>query len=173
MLCHDGVIVSIRVFCNSARASEVRPIGVRDWRQLRGMGGTVIAEVEMAIAGALRTSALHQLSVVSPRSFEPGVSLYGVPRRSECAGILDVNQDFHGLAAIGHTKALYDMELLGVRRAVIVDERLGVLPDGIDDQRIAFIMADGFAEPGGPRTRRMRHIHIDMPHLIVAAPDDQ
>jgi hypothetical protein len=54
------------------------------------------------------------------------------------------------------------MQLLGVRRAKQVDygkRTIGPNANGVDDQRIAFVMADGIAMPGWPHLRRMRLIH--------------
>ena len=63
--------------------------------------------------------------------------------------------------------------IFGMGRAVIVDESLVVLTDRIDDQSVAFVMADRFAVPGRFRILRMRHIGIDVPDLLVALEDDQ
>jgi len=103
-----------------------------------------------------------------------GQDLTRVPWRCEGAGILDVDIYVDGIF-VRHTKTLDDVQLVGVRRAVIVDEAQRVVEqrNGIDDQRIAFVVADGFAVPAGLWVFRMRHIQIDVPRLIIAAPDDQ
>ena len=44
--------------------------------------------------------------------------------------------------------AFHDMQILAVRRAEKVDKGFGAKPDRIDDERITFIMADGFSVPG-------------------------
>src|SRR5258706_292390 len=63
------------------------------------------------------------------------------------------------------------MQLLGVGGAEVVDEALVVLPDRIDDERVAFIMADRLAVPGRLRIFRMRYVHIDAPYLVIAGKD--
>ena len=68
---------------------------------------------------------------------------------------------------------LHDVQLLGVRRAEMVDEGLGVLPDRIDDQRVALVMPDRFAVPGGFDFGRMGHVHIDMTDVRIFGRDDQ
>src|SRR5437016_1696947 len=54
----------------------------------------------------------------------------------------------------GDLPALGDVKLLGMRRAVIVDEAEGMFDKagGVDNQRVAIlVMADGLAEPSGTR----------------------
>jgi len=45
--------------------------------------------------------------------------------------------------------------------------------DGVDHQLVAIVMAHGFAGPGRLGVRRMCHVHIDMPHLLVMLVDHQ
>src|SRR6266545_4977137 len=59
------------------------------------------------------------------------------------------------------------MQLVAMRRAEIVDEGLVVEADGVDHQRVAFVVADGLAIPGWLHMGRMRHIQIDPPHIVV------
>src|SRR5262245_9230990 len=111
------------------------------------MARAVIAVVEMRLAGAFRADAFGERFAVPWRSFEPVEPLDRVPRRGESARILDVNLHLELLAAIDHAVALHHMQLLAMWCAVVVDERLGVEPDRVDHQRVAFVVADGFAVP--------------------------
>ena len=82
------------------------------------------------------------LTLVAP------VTLSRIPRHRERTGILNVNLDFHFVAAFDELIALDDMELVGVRRAEIVDIGPIVKTNSIDHQRVAvFIVPDGFAVP--------------------------
>ena len=90
------------------------------------------------------------------------------PRRVEGLRVLDAERHLQRLAAVGQAPALGDVQLFGVRRAVIIHEGLAVLGDGVDDQRIAFVMADRLAIPGRLRVGGRRHVEIDMPGLLVA-----
>ena len=49
-------------------------------------------------------------------------ALDGVPGRGEGALVLDVESDLHLLAAVGQAEALDHVELVGVRRLVVVDK---------------------------------------------------
>src|SRR5258708_5250552 len=64
------------------------------------------------------------------------------------------------------------MNLRAVWRPVIVDDRLVVLADGVHDERVTLIMADGFAIPGRRRILRMGHVKIYVPHLRITRIDD-
>ena len=66
------------------------------------------------------------------------------------------------------------MQLLGVRRAEIVDEVVGMLDEahGIDDERVALVTADPFAEPGRFWIGAVGHVHHHAAHVMVALPDD-
>src|SRR5215470_2040097 len=81
--------------------------------------------------------------------------------------------DLDELAALDHAEALHDMELLAVRRLVSVDKGFRVQADGIHDERIALVMADGFSEPGRLHARGVLVRQIDVPHDMVALPDHQ
>src|SRR5258706_12115506 len=58
-----------------------------------------------------------------------------------------------------------------MRGAIIVDESLVVEADGIDDERIALVMANRFSVPGGFWIGGMRRIQPDMPLFIVPRKD--
>ena len=64
-------------------------------------------------------------------------------------------------SVLDHAEALDHVELLGVRREVIVDEGAGGEADRIDHQRIAFVVADGVAEPAGPGVRIVLFVQSD------------
>jgi hypothetical protein len=75
-------------------------------------------------------------------------ALDGVPGHGESAWVLDVNVRFQHLAVLDQVVELDDVKLFGVRRGKSVHPRPVVESDRIDDERIAFIMTDGFAIPG-------------------------
>ena len=63
------------------------------------------------------------------------------------------------------------MQLLCMRRAVVVYEGLIVQSDGVDHKRIALVMANQLAVPGRLHIGRMRHVEIDPANLRVARKD--
>jgi hypothetical protein len=66
---------------------------------------------------------------------------------------------------------LHDMQLLRVRRPVIVEENLVVQPNGVDHQRVALlVMANRLPVPRRLGIGRMGHIHIDTPDMSCASP---
>src|SRR5215471_8214674 len=111
-----------------SRACSIRspPSKIR----LVGFGHTVIEQIQIALdANVFLHRLLH--AIPAHRSF---------PRLIEGVGIIDRDLDLHGLAGIDHAPALDDMQLFGVRRAELVDKRLGVEPDGVDYERVALVM---------------------------------
>jgi hypothetical protein len=56
--------------------------------------------------------------------------------------VVDRHKDFQFLAFFDHSPTFDDVQLVAVRRAVIVEERLVVEADGIDDERIVLVMAN-------------------------------
>ena len=62
-------------------------------------------------------------------------------------GIVDADQHFELLAAIDEPPPLDDVELVGMRRAEIVDSRPVIQADRVDYQRVAFVMADRLTVP--------------------------
>jgi hypothetical protein len=58
--------------------------------------------------------------------FDAPVALHRVPGHCECTEVFDVHIHFQRLSAIDDAKALNHVQLLGVRRAVGVDECSGV-----------------------------------------------
>ena len=77
----------------------------------------------------------------------PSVSSLAPPGLIEGVGIVDHEGHFQPLAALGHGPALDHVQLVGVWRAVGIDDRLGILRDGVDDERIAFVVPDRLAVP--------------------------
>src|SRR5882672_7657201 len=69
------------------------------------------------------------------------------PRLMEGVRIVHREGCFHHLAVVDYSPALYDVELVGVRRAVNVNERLDALPDRVDDKGVPLIMDDRLAVP--------------------------
>src|SRR5208282_5054394 len=99
--------------------------------------------------------------------------LDGRPWRVEGARIVDGDAYLQRLAAVDHLEALEHMHLVGVRRAVIVDEGAVIEPDGVDDQLVPFVMPDRFAIPRRLYMFRMRHVQVHAAGLRVELVDDQ
>src|SRR5262249_37329468 len=72
-----------------------------------------------------------------------------------------------------YAKALDDMQLLGVRSLVAIDERLGVETDSVDDQRVALVVANRFSVPRRLDVQRMLVGEIDVADLVIGLPDHQ
>src|SRR5262249_46850622 len=73
--------------------------------------------------------------------------------------------------AVDEPKTFHDVHLAGMRRPVIVDERLIVQSNRVDDQRVTLVMAHRFAIPGWRWMRRMFYIQIDAAYPVVIMPD--
>jgi len=58
--------------------------------------------------------------------------------------VFDGHLDLKHLAAVEHTILLDNVKLFAMGRAETVDKAFGGLSDRVDDQRVAFIVADGF-----------------------------
>src|SRR5258706_12746928 len=79
----------------------------------------------------------------------PPITLDRVPRRRKRARIFDMHVHFDRPAAIDQFELFDHMELCRVWRAIIVDKRLLVHPNRVDDESIAaLVMPDGFTVPG-------------------------
>src|ERR1700730_726106 len=76
------------------------------------------------------------------------VTLHHRPRRIESIRIVKRDVHLHRLTAVDQCKALDDVQLLGMWRAEIIDERLVIQPDRIDHQRVALVATDRLAVPG-------------------------
>ena len=77
---------------------------------------------------------------------------------------------FQRLAALDHVEALDHVKLLGVRRLKAVDGGPRVEPNGVDDQRVAFVMADRLAVPGRLDQMTTSRVLIDpLPIFFVAS----
>src|SRR5215470_3699132 len=76
------------------------------------------------------------------------VTLERGPRCREGARVLDMGNRFQRFSTLDDAVALDNMQRLGVRRAITIDEGPGGEPDRVHHQRIAvFVMADRIAEP--------------------------
>jgi hypothetical protein len=71
--------------------------------------------------------------------------------------------------------ALNNVQRPAEGRAVPIDhrERSDLLADRVDHQRIALIVSDGLALPGGRRVRRMGHVHAHAADAAVSIGDVQ
>jgi hypothetical protein len=67
----------------------------------------------------------------------------------------------------------YDMQFLGVRRAEIVGKGLGVHADRVDDEGVAFVMADRILRSRRVSDWGMGHVQIDVPRELFALIGDQ
>src|SRR5215470_13413553 len=80
--------------------------------------------------------------------FHASVSLHGRPRYGESPRIFDGYSHVDPRFGVYELVSLNHMELVGVRRPVIVDERLCGESDRVDNKRVAvLVMADRFPEP--------------------------
>ena len=75
------------------------------------------------------------------------VTLNRIPWRREGARVFHVDIHLKHLAVVDHMEALYHVQLIGVRRLIVVDVRLAGDSDRIDDERVAFVLNDRFAIP--------------------------
>src|SRR5580692_6506206 len=82
-----------------------------------------------------------------------------------------MNVDFHELATLNHAETLHDVQLLAVRSLKTVDERFAIEADGIDHERVPFVMADRLSEPRRLDARRMLVGEIDVTNLVIGLPD--
>src|SRR6516164_201569 len=89
------------------------------------------------------------------------------PRLIESVRIVYRKPRFHHLAIVDHFPALHNVHLFSMRRAVDVDGQSGVLPDGVDDQRVPLIMPDRLAVPGRLRIFRMGNVQVDVTELLT------
>src|SRR3984893_8134586 len=153
-LCQAGSVSTLTAPCSDAHASKIR--------LLRHRRPVVNAERVKIILGAdvLRESPVH--AIVLPQR---------LPGLVERVRVIDGYKDFQLLAVLDHPPAFRDVQLAGMRRAIIVEERLVVEGDGIDDERIALVMADRFSVPRGVRICRMRRIQQDMSRFGVPGED--
>ena len=81
-----------------------------------------------------------------------------------------MKRHFHARAVVRHPETFHRMQLVRMRSFKIVDKGARRDSDGIDDQCIAFVMPDGFAEPRRRRMRAVRDIQIDVTDLVIRLP---
>ena len=72
----------------------------------------------------------------------------GLPRLREGLGIVD-DHFMRDVTEVGPREALNEVQLIAVRMTDRIQTGLAVEIDGVDDQRVAFPMTHGIAEPGG------------------------
>src|ERR1700730_562552 len=75
------------------------------------------------------------------------VTLDRIPRRREGARVLDMDIHLERLAVLYHVEAFDHVQLVGMRRLIVVDIGLAGDSNVIDDKWIAFLVTDRFAEP--------------------------
>src|SRR5580704_4240314 len=137
--------------------SKVRLVGARQRRP------GPIAEEEVVVRFA---EILDQRRVL-----DASPALHRRPRHVEGARIVYRDRHLKRLALIDHLEALDDMKLLGMGRAVIVDESAIAQPDRVDHELVAFVMADRLAVPGWLHMLRMRYVQIDVTGLGIELVD--
>src|SRR5262245_36612719 len=102
-----------------------------------GLGHVIVEENAVSFGADLLIGLL---------SDAPVAPLAG-PGLVERFSVVDAEDHFHRLPAIHHSPALYDMQLLAVRRTIDVDDGPRIHADRVDDERVAFVVADGLAVP--------------------------
>ena len=127
--------------------------------------------VMVAVHGVVKTplsSTVNWSCRYLPREFA-----FLIPSATLCCFASRSNPSF---AASGSKQPIsFDhVQSLGVRRAIPVDH--GIPPDlhahGIDNQRVAFIVAHGVAVPGRGHLCRMRLVHAHMADLMIVGIKD-
>src|SRR6202158_6519306 len=98
---------------------------------------------------------MERVGILGDVRLDAAITLNGVPWRREGTGILDVKIHLERLTVVDQMEALDDVKLRGMRRLEAVDGGPGIEPDGVDDKRVGFVMADRFAVPGRLHVRRM------------------
>ena len=122
-------------------------------------------------SGALANCARRSIGNLAHCSLILPEPLDGVPGHRKSTRVLDVNVRFEHLAVLDQVEALDDVKLLGVRRAESVHPRPVIESDRIDDKRIAFVTADGFAIPGWLDVRGMLVRQVDVANVLLAGQD--
>ena len=96
--------------------SEIRLVGVRHRLHI------IVEKVDIVFSA----NFLAQRTLLdAPVTLERG------PRRREGAGVLDIGDRFQRFSALDDAVALDDMQLVGVRRAITIDEGPGGEPDRV------------------------------------------
>src|SRR5262245_51033298 len=121
------------IACSSMPRSEVRLRRARDREQ-------TLIEVILVVLGA---------DCLDQRIGDLAPALDQIERLVERVGVVDLDERLDPVAVGRELDALGDVQLLGERRAEIIDVAvLGLQPDGVDEQRIAVLVAaDRIAEP--------------------------
>src|SRR5882672_6441486 len=138
--------------------SEIRFIGLRDRIEI------LLEMVDAAVIGA---------NVLLDRHIVPAPNLLERERRVEGVLVFHLHDGGQAFAVRTDREVFHDVELVGVRRAEIVDEVVlaSRQPDRIHHQRVAvLVMADGFPEPGRFHVRRMLIGEKDVADETVALP---
>src|SRR5215467_13333301 len=114
------------------RDLKIRLVRLRHWLK---------AVVEMVVVVFGADVFAQRTAVRAP------VTLDGIPWHREGARIFDVNIHLESLAVVDQVEALYNMQLFGMRRLIVVDVGLVGDSDRIDHQRVALIMTDRLTVP--------------------------
>ena len=82
--------------------------------------------------------------------------------------ILDPNVRFQFVAAADQSPALDNVEFFGMWGPVIIDKGLLTQSDGVDNERIALIVADRLAVPGDRGFLGMGYVEIYPADLLIS-----
>src|SRR5205823_6178190 len=115
-----------------ARSSEIRLVCLRD------RDHDVAQEAEIVLGAVV---------LLERTNLSAAPALDGGPARVEGARIVDSDRRLERLATVEELEPLHDVDLVGVRCLIIVDERFVIEPDGVDDELVALIMADRLSVP--------------------------
>src|SRR6266436_3894244 len=157
---------NIRIILGMSAAPKICPLPCN-----RGREGLACSEVRLV---GNRYAVVEQMLVVFGASFlmhrhlDPREVIDCRPRLIERVCVLNPERHLQRLAAVNQFIAFDHMQLLGMRRAEIVQIGLVVHSDGIHHQCIALVMADRLAVPGRLRVRRMRHVEKHPANLRIA-----
>src|SRR5262249_40333467 len=102
------------------------------------------------------------------RRLELPEALDGIPGDGEGTRVLDVNVRLQRAATLDQVIALDDVKLLRVWRAESVDRRPLMDSDRVDNERVAFVAADGVAIPRWLDALRMLIREIDAADVVKA-----
>src|SRR5882724_1327337 len=124
-----------------------QPLARRGWDRTSASVWSVGAASEIRLVRD-RNAVVKQTLVVLGADFlmnarprDPAIAVGGHPRLIEGVGIIHCESHPES-RIVDQFPALHDVQLLCVRRAVVVQVGLVVQPDGVDDERIAFVTSD-------------------------------
>ena len=97
----------------------------------------------------------------SPERINPGDKEHTLTKITKVVSG-DTPETLERVATIDQAEAFHHMQLVGMRRAIGIHEGLVVKPDGVDHQRVAFVMPDRFSVPGRFWIAGVGHVEPDV-----------